>query len=170
MGRGLISLAAAPVWNSMPRFLRLVRSRLARSRSNWGSTSLQNSMTVTCDPRAWKMLANSSPMTPPPMMQSRWGRVARFSISVLVTTPSACAPGIGRNFVTLPVAMMILGAENSLSIDNCPLSIFLTATVWLSRNRASPSTSVIPGVFISCATPVFSFSTTSFLRAMAAAR
>ena len=154
----LMALTAQPVLKLIPCFFSEVRRRLAMSRSKAGSISLQYSITVTLLPKALKMLANSSPITPPPMMHRRWGTWGRLSISVDVTTPSECAPSMGRNLVAEPVAMMMLGAEY------CVPS---TSMVCWSTNCALPCTKVIPGVFISVAIPLANCSTIPSLRAMA---
>ena len=148
----------------MPRFFSEVRRRLARSRSKGGRISFMNSTTSTSTPKLQKMLANSMPITPPPMMQRRLGSEVRLSISVDVNTPFAWAPSMGRNLVVLPVAMMMWGAVKICS----PSSVF-TLTVWVSTNCASPSTSVMPGVFMSMAMPERSRSTVSSLWATALA-
>ena len=61
-------------WNVTPCFSNDLRSRLAMSESSMGRHSFRNSTTVTCVPKALKMLANSMPMTPAPMMQRLLGR------------------------------------------------------------------------------------------------
>ena len=100
------------------------------------------------------MEANSNPMTPPPMMHNREGAVVRLRISVEVTTPAECAPSMGRNFDTDPVAMI-------RSLAWC--SSLPTRIVWASTKRASPSTNEMPGVFISMAIPSTSCLTILFL-------
>ena len=48
-----------------------------------------NSTTSTSTPKLRKMLANSIPITPPPMIQRRLGKVVRLRASVEVMTPWA---------------------------------------------------------------------------------
>ena len=101
-----MAVAAALRRKSMPRRLRAVRRRFAMSRSKPGSTSRINSTTVTFAPNVLNTVANSKPITPPPIMARLSGRVVSESNSVEVTTPSRSAPGIGKGRGREPVAMM----------------------------------------------------------------
>ena len=91
----------------MPRFSSSLRRRLAISLSSIGKHSFRYSITVTSEPKRWKTLANSIPMTPAPMMQSRLGRVDSCNSSVLVTTRGSLMSGNGSSFALLPVAIMM---------------------------------------------------------------
>ena len=73
------------------------------------------STTVTWLPRAWKINANSQPITPPPMIRMDSGIVFRVRASLLerMWVPSKGKAGktIGRE----PEAMIILSTGNSSS-------------------------------------------------------
>ena len=139
-----MAVTAAPTWKVMPRRLSEVRRRLAMSLSKRGSTSGAYSTTVTSAPKLRKMLANSSPMTPPPITQ-RWRGISVLSRrAVESTTCGIWAPGMGSERLWLPVAIMIWGA-----VRVCSPSAVLTLKVWSSTKRAVPSKRVMPGVRIS---------------------
>ena len=72
-------------------------------------------MTVTFEPNAENMEANSIPITPPPIIHRSFGVVFISSISRDVRTPGKFAPSIGRTLVTAPVAIMMYGAVYSVS-------------------------------------------------------
>ena len=87
--------------------VRLCLRRLAMSWSKRGRISRQNSMTVTSQPKLLKTEANSRPITPPPMMQSRPGRDSSSKREVESRTCGRVMPGMSGITGTEPVAMMI---------------------------------------------------------------
>ena len=103
------ALTAHCRWNVTPRFSNTLRSRLAMSPSRAGRHSLRNSTTVTCVPKAEKMLANSMPMTPAPMMQSDCGNRSSCNRSLESRMrPWRCSKR--SVFGSEPVAMTMAGA------------------------------------------------------------
>ncbi len=72
-----------------------------------GATSGSISTTVTCAPSMANRLANSRPITPPPMTASRFGTSRTDSMPVeSMTRGLSFAPGIGGMTGTEPVARM----------------------------------------------------------------
>ena len=67
----------------------------------WGSIST----TVILHPKAARMLANSQPITPPPIITMLFGRVFRASSWVLSITRSPLSPGMGGAALEDPVAI-----------------------------------------------------------------
>ncbi|MNH40384.1 hypothetical protein D3C79_1017030 [compost metagenome] len=61
---------------------------------------------VTRQPRLLYTLANSQPITPPPMMHKLSGTSGSANASSLDITPSRSAPGIGTRVGSEPVAMI----------------------------------------------------------------
>ena len=96
--------------------------------------SREYSTTVTSVPNEAKTEANSSPMTPAPMTQSRAGISDSERISREVTTPGRPAPGIGSEAGSDPVATKMKSDTISVS----PPSARATRTVWASTKRARP--------------------------------
>ena len=65
------------------------------------------SMTVTCEPRVEYREANSTPITPPPMIARREGTSGRDRMPVESTSAElSWVPGTGGMACTEPVAMM----------------------------------------------------------------
>ena len=83
------------------------RALAARSSSMNGRISGAISMTVTWEPRVEYREANSTPMTPPPMMARRAGTSGRDRMPVESTSAGlSWVPGSGGMAGTEPVAMM----------------------------------------------------------------
>jgi len=83
-------------------------SSIAICRSITGTISSIISMTVTLEPKEEKRLANSIPITPPPIMQRREGISATDSNPVESSTAGlSFMPGIGGTIGEEPVAMII---------------------------------------------------------------
>ena len=122
----------------MPRFSNVLRKRFAISESIVGKHSFKNSMTVTELPNVSKAEANSSPITPAPMIAIVCGTWSISSNSVEVITlsfkgsPSGVSKaGInGSRRACEPVAIIILSAV---------ICVPFTSITFLSTNFASPS-------------------------------
>ena len=86
---------AAAVWISIPRFFRIILRFWEISLSIFGTSLGMASRIVTFVPRAAYTVANSTLMTPPPIMTRLSGTSFIRNRSSLVMTPGRSMPGIG---------------------------------------------------------------------------
>ena len=93
-----------PVENLIPRFLNAFSMPLETASSSDGTNLGKPSMIVTSAPNDFQILANSTPITPPPRMITVEGSLLIFkACSELITcTPSISKPG--SDFGKDPVA------------------------------------------------------------------
>ena len=66
---------------------------------------------VTLVPRAENIEANSTPITPPPIMARLLGTFSKLKSSSLVSTPSLSSPGIGIRAGYEPTASIVCFAS-----------------------------------------------------------
>ena len=127
-------VTSALVWMWMPfRFMRSWMWRMTCT-SSVAKIVGRSSSTVTRQPSALKMEANSHPETPPPTIMRLSGSSLRFRIPVVVNTCVSSISKIGGSAGSEPVAMMTFLA--------CTCSVvpsgFRTAILFLSVRDAVP--------------------------------
>ena len=99
-----MAVTLAPHSTRAPRAANRPRASAATSASRPGRISGIISKIVTRAPRLEKRVANSTPMTPPPISTALAGKEVSSSASSLVSAPSA--PGMGGRAGAEPGARM----------------------------------------------------------------
>ncbi len=112
------------------------------------------SIMVTLLPKVENIEANSTPITPPPIIAISVGSSVKDNISVLVKIPSPSKPFMGGITVVAPVAIMIL----FVLIIFSPSPVF-TKTLFLSIMLPMPWITFTPFVLSNCFTPMASLLT-----------
>ena len=79
--------------------------------SMFASMECSASSMVTLVPRAENMEANSTPITPPPIIARLLGTFSNLKRSSLVSTPSLSSPGIGIRAGFEPTASIVCFAS-----------------------------------------------------------
>ena len=152
---------------SIPSFCRLIFRLRASSLSTVGMRRSRASTTVTCEPKPLYTVANSTPITPPPMItKSSKGVPPCSRSSVESITPSSSAPGIGGINGLPPVAIRI-----NLPVTSCDSpSLSVYDTVCSSLTSARPCSRSILAFARPVSMPSRRVSSTSSLRALTASR
>ena len=115
-----ICVTVALVNISMPSCFMMSSSRPAISASSAGNIWGIISRIVTFAPILWNIWANSSPITPPPMITILCGSCSMVRASSLVMTPGSSIPLMGTLDGLAPVAMMILSLFISSPVSTTP--------------------------------------------------
>ncbi|MNV65047.1 hypothetical protein D3C71_1577170 [compost metagenome] len=113
------------VCTSMPELANSFRRHCTISPSMAAISSGSISTIVTLQPKLLYTLANSQPITPPPIMQRLAGTAGSESASSLVMTSSSSAPGIGTMDGSEPVAIM---ARSKPRVETLPSAAVISSS------------------------------------------
>ena len=152
-----MALTRAPSTSATPFSFRSASTKRITSSSKGASTLSSISTTVTGTPSFAYSVANSMPITPAPMMTTRFGQAVRFSMPVESTTPGRSTPGMGMRAGLEPVAITRWAQASSSPEasrtaprpETTALS-WNTVTPWFFSRNATPSRSRLETSLLFC--------------------
>ena len=136
-----------PASTLIPRFLKLLAITSDESASSTGRMRGSASINVTCEPKAWKMSANSDPTAPAPTIASVFGTCSRKSASSELITDVLLisSPTCGIPLVRDPVASTTPFVAVSVSLPTCTVVAdvstpvpLMTVTLFFFIRKSAP--------------------------------